>query len=67
MRKIFLKLLDLLNLSPGETVVLSADPKNGITIQKKPNPAKKYIGILQGKVNLTTKEYLKIRKEEARL
>jgi bifunctional DNA-binding transcriptional regulator/antitoxin component of YhaV-PrlF toxin-antitoxin module len=61
--KSFIELSGLVN---GQLVDLEIT-KKGILIKKRQKKMSKYIGILKDKLDITTEQYLKIRKEEAKL
>lgn len=59
-------LMEALNLTPGAIVQIEVDQGKGV-ISKPKNNLSKYAGILKGKVDLTTEEFIKIKKQEANL
>jgi bifunctional DNA-binding transcriptional regulator/antitoxin component of YhaV-PrlF toxin-antitoxin module len=54
-----------LNLGQLVEIILESDGR--IIIQKKKSPLDEFLGLYEGKIDLTTEEYLKIRKDEAKL
>lgn len=60
------KFIKLLNLNLDQLIDLSI-VDNKIVINKKENPVTQFIGILKGKTNITSQEFIKLRKKEAKL
>lgn len=61
------KFIQMAGLVNGEILNIEISNDGSIIIRKKPDVMNKYIGALNGIVDITTEEYLKTKKKEARL
>jgi antitoxin component of MazEF toxin-antitoxin module len=61
------EMLDQVGLKPDDEVIISLESDGRIIIQKQKSPLDEFLGLYEGKIDLTTEEYLKIRKDEAKL
>jgi antitoxin component of MazEF toxin-antitoxin module len=61
------EMLNQAGLKPDDEVIISLESDGRIIIQKKKSPLDEFLGLYEGNIDLTTEEYLKISKDEAKL